>query len=134
MRYLALTATLLGGCSLSELDRFYLAPDGAAPPDACMDPANPCDGKCGMLSTVCMTHVMCGDCPQGQTCGGGGPNICGMGSCVPDCNGKPCGASDGCSGLCGNGSCATGLHCTNFMCTCDSSSCSGCCSANQCFG
>src|SRR5262249_17016800 len=70
--------------------------------------------------------------PNGEICGGGGPNLCGTGSCVPDCAGKPCGASDGCNGLC-DGSCATGLRCLNFMCVCDSVSCrSGCCFGNQC--
>ena len=119
---------VFGGCSLSDLDRFYLAADGGT----CTTDPNACQGKCGQLTNRCHEVVTCGDCPNGQTCGGGGPNICGTGSCVPDCSGKPCGASDGCSGVCTMGACGSGQRCVAGVCTCDTMSCTGCCAANQC--
>src|SRR5215831_12607728 len=118
----------IAGCSLSDLDRFYLAPDGGV----CTADPNACQGKCGQFTDRCHNLVMCGDCPRGQTCGGGGANICGTGSCTPDCTGKPCGASDGCSDVCTTGACGSGQHCMAGVCTCDTTSCTGCCAANQC--
>src|SRR5262245_6463001 len=91
---------ICGGCSLSELDKFYLAPDGGN----CIPDPNPCQGKCGQF-TNCQMLIMCGDCPQGLICGGGGPNICGTSMCTPDCTGKACGDSDGCRGVCSDGMC-----------------------------
>jgi hypothetical protein len=90
-------------------------------------PANPfvCTGKCGDVLDACGSHP-CGACPLGQTCGAGGPNACGVGTCTPNCAGKACGAFDGCSAGC-DGACAGGLHCTKSGCMCDPSSCSGCC-------
>src|SRR5215468_5737823 len=73
---------VLASCSLSDLDRFYLAPD-AAP-------------------------------------------------CIPNCEGKPCGARDGCNGTCLEGPCGTGLHCVTGVCRCDETSCVGCCKADAC--
>jgi len=74
---------LLASCPLSELDRFYLAPDA--------------------------------------------------GTCNPDCTGKPCGAPDGCKGVCLVGSCPGGQRCVEGVCNCDGTSCpSGCCKQNQC--
>ena len=58
---------------------------------------------------------------------GGNPD-----ACMPDCSGKPCGASDGCRGLC-DGACPTGQRCVSAQCTCDEMSCgAGCCAQNQC--
>ncbi len=98
-------------------------------------PANPsdCTGKCGQLIGSCGTVVDCGSCAPGLSCGAGGtPNVCGMGMCTPSCAGKACGASDGCSGICTQGTCGQGQRCSNGACVCDPASCAGCCSSNQC--
>src|SRR5262249_38052733 len=63
------------------------------------------------------------------TCGGGGPNTCGTGTCVPNCAGKACGESDECAGVCAQGTCASGLRCVSGVCACDSTSCTGCCAS-----
>src|SRR5262249_46444239 len=65
-------------------------------------------------------------------CGGAGPNICGSGTCTPDCTNKACGASDDCQGVCSSGPCAPGLHCSAGKCVCDSTSCKGCCNGALC--
>ncbi|MBI5533184.1 MAG: hypothetical protein HY898_10735 [Deltaproteobacteria bacterium] len=98
-------------------------PDGGvAGSDGSSDSANP-DGKpcgvesctklgatCGKAPDGCGGVVSCGDCPSGSTCGGGGPNKCGIGSCkAKTCAelGASCGTvSDGCSATLDCGSCA----------------------------
>ncbi len=96
------------------------------------DDAADCAGKCAALQSRCGDPIDCGGCPDGQNCGGGGPNVCG--TCAPDCAGKTCGASDGCNGWCAAGSCsAPGLHCSSGSCVCDPTSCTGCCALGKCF-
>jgi hypothetical protein len=81
-------------------------------------PANSidCAGKCGQVKSACGTIIDCGGCAKGQTCGGGGPNVCDTGTCSPSCAGKACGASDGCSGVCSAGSCPPSQVCTQNAC------------------
>ncbi len=75
--------------------------------------------NCGPAGDGCGNEIMCGSCPTGQTCGGGGvPNQCGTnggGSCTPKtCQqlGFQCGpAGDGCGGLLQCGSCQSGQTC-----------------------
>src|SRR5215471_18865796 len=87
---------LLAGCSLSELDRFYLAPDAAPTPDACMrNDVETCRGKCDQLTDNCGFIVQCGGCPQGQSCGAAGANTCGVTVC----------------GSLGQNCCSTGAEC-----------------------
>jgi hypothetical protein len=92
------------------------------------DPAD-CSGKCGQLKNRCGSTIDCGGCTSG-TCGGGGPNVCGSAPCMPSCTNKACGASDGCQGLCGSGSCPGAGTCVANACVgvCDPS-CNGCCSS-----
>jgi hypothetical protein len=92
---------------------------------SCPGEAVSCAGKCGTFLDPCGFHA-CADCPPGQACGAAGPNVCGVGTCVPDCRGKSCGQSDGCSSGC-DGPCPSGLRCTKNGCLCDTSSCAGCC-------
>jgi hypothetical protein len=58
--------------------------------------------NCGTVTAVdsCgqTRAVSCGSCLLPATCGG--DNIC---RCVPSCNGRVCGESDGCGGVCGVG-------------------------------
>lgn len=92
-------------------------PDGEAlPPDASFDGAGEPDGavpsctpktcgqlgaECGSVPDGCGGKVSCGGCADGETCGGGGPNLCGTASCRPKtcpALGASCGyVSDGCS-------------------------------------
>jgi hypothetical protein len=77
--------------------------------------------NCGPVTdTNCGGIVMCGDCPAGQSCGGGGtPNVCGAGSssdaCAPTtcaAQGISCGpAGDGCGGMIQCGGCALPQTC-----------------------
>ena len=72
--------------------------------------------SCGEASDGCGGALRCGDCPQGQTCGGAGvAGACGVPSCVPGtCQalGKTCGAvTDGCGGQLECGSCPQGQTC-----------------------
>ena len=71
-------------------------------------------------------------CSSPFSCGpGGGPG----GACAGAhrrCSGKTCGASDGCGGTCNAGTCGTGQHCVSGACTCDVTSCTGCCSGSTC--
>ena len=71
---------------------------------------------CGAVSDGCGGLLMCGTCPAGQSCGGGGmANRCGGSACVPrTCAsaGATCGpVADGCGGLLMCGTCAAGQSC-----------------------
>ncbi len=54
--------------------------------------------------------------------------------CTPSCEGKTCGADDGCQGTCQTGDCSAGLSCVAGVCRCDQASCpDGCCQEDLCF-
>jgi hypothetical protein len=91
-------------------------PDGGAcAPESCAQQ----NIGCGPAGDGCGNLVQCGNCPPGQTCGGGGvPGQCGAvdaGSCVPlTCQklGVSCGpAGDGCGNLIQCGTCALPQTC-----------------------
>src|SRR3984885_10771245 len=109
--------------------------DGGTLPDGATCVPNDladCAGYCGKLAGRCGNLIDCKSCPAGLTCGAGGPNICGDGTCTPSCSGKACGGSDGCGGTCMTGSCGIGQHCDGGACVCDPTSCSGCCAGSTC--
>ncbi len=71
---------------------------------------------CGTIPDGCGGQLQCGNCLEGQSCGGGGTaNVCAVGSCVAKtCEGlgKNCGeVSDGCSALLSCGTCTGGKTC-----------------------
>jgi hypothetical protein len=77
---------------------------------------------CGPAGDGCGNQIACGDCPNGQTCGGGGiPNQCGAPACTP----KTCAANQ--CGLMGNG-CGGQLDCGN----CTNNQVCGAGGPNQC--
>jgi hypothetical protein len=66
---------------------------------------------CGPAGDGCGGQQDCGNCPLGQTCGGGGvPSQCGAPACTPaKCAMGMCGKlGDGCGGTLDCGACATG--------------------------
>lgn len=69
---------------------------------------------CGLAGDGCGNQIDCGECPLGQTCGGGGvPSQCGAPACNPQvCQANECGQKgDGCGGTLDCGSCAVGQTC-----------------------
>lgn len=88
-------------------------PPGACTPKTCMD----FGFTCGQSGDGCDDGVIlnCGTCGNGQTCGGGGPNMCGSTSCMPQtCAsvGAMCGIiGDGCGGTADCGPCPQGQSC-----------------------
>ena len=55
---------------------------------------------CGLVPDGCGAVVECGDCPDGELCGGGGANVCGPTSCTPVTCAGQCGpVSDGCGAV-----------------------------------
>lgn len=73
--------------------------------------------SCGLSGDGCDDGIVleCGDCTNGQFCGGGGPGVCGNGPCVPrtcaDANAN-CGViGDGCGGTVECGDCTDGTTC-----------------------
>jgi hypothetical protein len=81
-------------------------------PQTCMS----LGAQCGPAGDGCGGVIQCGDCPMGQTCGGGGvPSVCGTPPCTQQtCAGLGinCGpAGDGCGGLLMCGSCPMGETC-----------------------
>jgi hypothetical protein len=98
---------------------------GLALPDAgnagCPSTCKQLGADCGPVTdTKCGGIVLCGDCPAGRSCGGGGtPNVCGAGTssdaCAPTtcaAQGISCGpAGDGCGGVIQCGSCALPQTC-----------------------
>ena len=102
----------------------------------CVPSESACAGKdCGLLADGCGGFVDCGSCASGESCGtGSDANVCipELGSCAPSCAGQACGGDDGCGGTCQHGACAPGQQCFEGACTCDSTTCAGCCSGNVC--
>ncbi len=69
---------------------------------------------CGPSGDGCGNVIQCGDCPSGQTCGGGGvANQCGAPACtVQTCAPNECGLKgDGCGGQLNCGNCLDGKIC-----------------------
>jgi hypothetical protein len=96
---------------------------------ACHCPAETCNGRCGMIVDPCGgPPLACGGCPMGQNCGGGGPNLCGTGTCTPmTCPaGANCGEiNDGCGEIvvCGP-DCVSPYTCSPVnVCTCRQQTC-----------
>jgi len=71
--------------------------------------------QCGPIGDGCGNLLQCGSCSAGQTCGGGGPSVCGVGSCTPrTCatQGVHCGPTgDGCGNVLQCGTCPAGQTC-----------------------
>ena len=71
--------------------------------------------ECGPIADGCGDLVDCGPCPDGEICGGDGPNQCGMNSCTPQtCQdvGAECGPiADGCGDIVECGDCSEGDVC-----------------------
>jgi hypothetical protein len=87
-------------------DRFCHGEPGAPLCGPCLPRS--CDevpGSCGALADGCGGVLACGDCEPPETCGGGGPSLCGVGDCEPS---DPCGA-----GVCGEVSdeCGNAVDC-----------------------
>lgn len=88
--------------------------------------------NCGSAPDGCGGKIECGECPDGQFCGGGGTNVCGMDDCSPkSCvqTGAQCGwASDGCSMAIDCGGCAPPEACGGSaelnVCGCTPKTCS----------
>jgi hypothetical protein len=79
--------------------------------------------ECGLTGNGCGGTLNCGTCPDGETCGLGGPGICGA---PPTCD--PADAADVCVDQCGHVSdnCGGTINCeaTEFACP-DGESCGG---------
>ncbi|HQM10806.1 MAG TPA: hypothetical protein PK140_15495 [Polyangiaceae bacterium] len=90
------------------------------------------EANCGSAPDGCGEKIECGECPDGQLCGGGGPNVCGTEACYPkSCVqvGAQCGwASDGCSLAIDCGECSPPETCGGGgemnVCGCSPKTCS----------
>lgn len=86
---------------------------------------------CGRGLDGCGGTLDCGTCPDGETCGAGGPNLCGVGTCVrKTCFdlGASCGPiSDGCDDVLDCGGCPVPQSCGGGgvpnVCGCRARSC-----------
>jgi hypothetical protein len=96
-----------------EFMLFDLASCVGSPVNTCM--AAMCQpGQCGDNGDGCGGVIHCGGCPMGQTCGGGGPGMCGnTTTCMPlGCGTATCGAvGDGCGNVIQCGTCTPPLSC-----------------------
>jgi len=100
---------------------------------------------CGAPSNGCAANLYCGDCGpeaacgvtwtcecihvecEGICCADGDICVAGACTCPPDCDGKECGADDGCGGLC-DGPCPMDeSYCNHGSCQCIYESCGGDC-------
>src|SRR5205814_9664080 len=89
--------------------------------------------ECGDVLDGCNGVLSCGTCPEGQLCGGNGPNKCGPSPCRPSsCTqiGIQCGkASDGCSLVIDCGGCLSPETCGGGgvmnQCGCTAITCDG---------
>lgn len=101
-----------------EFMLFDLASCVGTPPAVCVPKTCEQQGyNCGQAGTGCDdgTVLECGTCPDGQVCGGGGVNQCGMSLCTPrTCAdvGAECGIiGDGCGNTVDCGQCTQGTSC-----------------------
>lgn len=102
-------------CDVGEV----LQDDGSCTPTACLTITQACHDHgfdCGTVSDNCGGTYDCGACTAPETCGGGGtPNVCGPGLCVPETCGSlgfNCGtASDTCGGTLNCGACMAPATC-----------------------
>ncbi len=96
----------------------------------CMDYCGGCGGGPGMCGDgTCENDPTenCGTCPQDCACAQ--DEVCMWDTCcAPDCDGKECG-DDGCGGSCGN--CAPGCSCQDGTCPADCG-CEPACSLKEC--
>jgi hypothetical protein len=92
--------------------------------------------ECGYVPDGCGSSIHCGQCPEEETCGGAGPNLCGPGSCEAMlCPQDSCGViSDGCGDVldcggcqlpesCGGGGVANVCGCTPTTCELEGAEC-----------
>jgi hypothetical protein len=93
------------------------SPSGQEPDDLdCRAVTCQSEGKnCGTLPDGCGGTLECGSCAAGETCGAGGANVCGVGSCTPTtcaASLKDCGLmSDGCAATLACGTCTAPQFC-----------------------
>lgn len=84
-------------------------------PPACVPKSCTAQGiGCGLAGDGCGNQINCGDCPIGETCGGGGiPSQCGKPACNPvACTATQCGLiGDGCGATLNCGNCTGGKVC-----------------------
>jgi len=130
-------------CSGACCAEFEACEDGqcvGCTPLTCVD----LGATCGAPLDGCGGVLSCGDCGVNEECGGGyqcecsyaecGGACCAMTEtcaegvcCQIDCDGKACGESDGCGGLC-NGSCPGDNEvCVDGACDCAYQECQGVC-------
>ncbi len=74
--------------------------------------------------------------PNGEDDGGltgpGQDPDAGVDACEAVCSGRACGATDGCGNPCQTGMCAASEVCVQGTCTCDPTTCGGCCGGGLC--
>ncbi len=104
---------IFAGCAAEPVTDSGTTKPGATGciPVSCADQ----QAECGKVLDGCGTTTVCGTCPEGMSCGAGGPNVCGVGTCSPKtCEdlGAECGlVPDGCGDVLDCGSCPTGMAC-----------------------
>jgi hypothetical protein len=105
-------------------------PEPAAPAEASSCVLHTCAAlghPCGQVPDGCGGVLTCGSCLEGQTCGGAGFNVCGMGTCVAlTCEqaAANCGdISDGCGKVVACGQCGPGSTCNQNQCSCTPTTC-----------
>jgi hypothetical protein len=98
---------------IAFLSLLLLACDSTPPGSSCPNTCQSLGLDCGQADNGCGGEIDCGGCAAGESCGGSGPNRCGIAICTPNsCAslGYECGAaSDGCAALLDCGTCATGF-------------------------
>ncbi|HVY44789.1 MAG TPA: carboxypeptidase-like regulatory domain-containing protein [Minicystis sp.] len=100
-----------------------LGDSGGCVPSTCQE----LDANCGFVTDPkCGGVVMCGDCPDGQSCGNGGPNKCGTGS-TDGCSPQSCAQQNANCGQIGDG-CGNTISCGS----CSAPKTCGGASPNQC--
>jgi len=126
---IAASLSMLGGCGGPDDSSFYYGPGGSGDQKRDASPYRDDGGviecvpltceeigaSCGRAPDGCLDVIECGECAEGETCGGDGPNRCGTERCDPSTcaqAGAACGlASDGCGDVIGCGSCPAPLTC-----------------------
>jgi hypothetical protein len=128
------------GCSQQECQGSCCKAGEVCAATGCCAPT--CSGKACGASDGCGGTCSSGSCPSGKTCQNGvcqcgnpcGATCCSSGQkcylgscCTPSCSGQPCGAPDGCGGLCSSGQCPQNSTCQQGSCVCTGGTCDGGC-------
>ena len=116
-------------CDVDSASCVECLSDGDCGSDVCNVNTNRCEDPCNGKECGTFSGKNCGSCTGGETCNTS-TGVC-QTTCVPDCDDKCGGASDGCGGKC-NDECDSGKVCQSQTCVPCGGNEQPCCDGDSC--